>query len=444
VSAFVQVVDAAGNIAVASGKAAWLDTRVPDGTAPTITASVSPAPVDGWIRASSATVTFTCDDGDGSGVASCPLPVTVAGDGSHDVSGTATDMAGNASSTSLSLKLDGTKPAITASVDPAGGSNAATATVTFTCSDGESGLAANACPTPVTVSAEQTTTVTRSVTDIAGNTATATATVKLDRTAPTISAQVLTTPNAAGWFKANVSIQYTCSDGWNTLPAGACPGNASVTADGVSQVKGTVTDAAGNSTTITTTVRLDKTAPVVAITGTAPQFTCTTTDALSGVAKQATLSSGTQRVNGIPMTTASCSGALDAAGNSGSAVSGTAYVAKITFGGFLSPVDAPPMVNTGPAGKTFPVKFKLTGVDGLDISTLAAVTSTTYKSVSCTSMTGTEDPLTTVSASASGLVYDSVAKQYVYTWKTPSTAGCYVFTLTLADKSTYTANFKLK
>ena len=46
------------------------------------------------------------------------------------------------------VKLDGTAPTITASVVPDGWANAASAAVTFTCSDATSGMAAP-CPDPV-------------------------------------------------------------------------------------------------------------------------------------------------------------------------------------------------------------------------------------------------------------------------------------------------------
>jgi hypothetical protein len=85
--------------------------------------------------------------------------------------------------------VDVTPPAITASVEPA--ANAAgwhntDVTVTFDCSDADSGIAT--CPDDVIVDTEgEAQSVTGTATDIAGNSATATVTINLDNTAPVLA-----------------------------------------------------------------------------------------------------------------------------------------------------------------------------------------------------------------------------------------------------------------
>jgi hypothetical protein len=90
-----------------------------DRTPPTISAISSPPPNgNGWDN-SNVTVTFTCNDSL-SGIASCTSPVTVSADGANQViSGTATDIAGNTASASVTINLDKTPPNIKASASPA-------------------------------------------------------------------------------------------------------------------------------------------------------------------------------------------------------------------------------------------------------------------------------------------------------------------------------------
>jgi hypothetical protein len=112
-----------------------------------------------------------------------------------------------------------------------------------------------------------------------------------------------------------------------------------------------------------------------------------------------------------------------------------------TFSGFFSPVDNAPVVNTAKAGSALPIKFSLGGDYGLNIFTSAGPTFTTG---SCTG--GTEDPVTVVAASNSGLTYDATSGVYTYTWKAAKDlAGkCGSFSLNLNDGSTHTVLVKFK
>lgn len=145
---FVQAVDDAGNVGVASGKVAGY-VATGDKTAPTITATVSPAPnAAGWVKGAKATVTFTCSDA-GSGIAegACPAPIEVVASGSTTQSGHVRDKAGNEASVTIGVNLDGSaRPGCQLDRQHQRLVGGHMATVSFTCSDeGGSGLA-GACP----------------------------------------------------------------------------------------------------------------------------------------------------------------------------------------------------------------------------------------------------------------------------------------------------------
>ncbi|MFC4065322.1 Neogenin [Actinoplanes subglobosus] len=281
--------DKAGNTAATSV------TVSVDRTAPAIIAALTgPANGAGWHRAAP-TVTFTCTD-TGSGIADCPADVKVDADGAGQVvTGTAVDKAGNTTTTSVTVNVDKTAPSITAGIDAtpnSAGWYRTAPTVTFACTDATSGLVS--CPEARTVTADGVDqVVTGSTTDKAGNTATTSVTVNVDKTAPKITAALVGTPNSAGWHRTPPTVKFTCTDTGSGIAD--CPADATVDADGAAQVvTGTATDKAGNISTVSVTVNVDKTVPVITTTvdgsandagwyRTAPTVKFTCTDAGSGI-----------------------------------------------------------------------------------------------------------------------------------------------------------------
>jgi hypothetical protein len=199
------------------------------------------------------------------------------------------------------------------------------------------------------------------------------------------------------------------------------------------------------------TVQIDKTAPVVTVTGVSngasytlgsvPTAGCSTTDALSGVATQATLSVTGGNADGTGSFTATCGGATDNAGNNGSA--SATYTVAYNWTGFFQPVDNLPVVNTVNAGQAIPVKFSLGGNYGLNIFAPGYPAS---QQVSCGGSGGSStSPIEeTVTAGNSSLQYDPGTQRYIYVWKTDKAwAGtCRQLLVKLIDGTEHIALFQ--
>ena len=97
--------------------------------------------------------------------------------------------------------------------------------------------------------------------------------VKVDLWDPLLVPVALTPPDGLnGWYRSDVSLKYFCSDKGSGL-ASACPDNDVLSSEGasVSSPERTVTDVAGRSTSVTTSVAIDKTPPGVTC-GATPTF----------------------------------------------------------------------------------------------------------------------------------------------------------------------------
>ena len=217
---------------------------------------------------------------------------------------------GGPATQSVTVKLDKTKPTISAAgAPPANGAgwNNSDVTVHFTCADALSGIPAAACPADQVLGSEgaAVSSTAQTVTDAAGNVSDLSnvVTVKLDKTRPSVA--VTGVSNGA---------QY--------------------------------------------------------VSGAVPVAGCQTSDALSGVATSATVAVTTTGTNGVGSFTAVCTGAIDVAGNQQAAPVSATYSVVYGFGGFLSPL---PKSTLAKSGSTIPVKFRLTNAQGQPIAnTLAA------------------------------------------------------------------------
>jgi hypothetical protein len=116
------------------------------------------------------------------------------------------------------------------------------------------------------------------------------------------------------------------------------------------------------------------------------------------------------------------------------------------FIGFLDPVDNT-MVNTGKAGRTYPIKWQLTDSSGNFIPDLGTFKSLTYQKIACGTLASelTDALETAVPTGDTSVRYDSTTNQFIYNWTTPKDAtlpACYTLSLTLDSGPVHTADFK--
>jgi len=280
--------DRAGNIETPSPSVTFKIDKTP----PSVQAAALPsANPNGWNN-TNVTVSFTGTDA-GSGIDFCAGLITLIGDGAgQSASGTCTDKAGNVSTpaTITGINIDKTPPTLgfvapSPAPNPAGWNNT-NISIAFTPADRPSGVASTSLSSPLSLTTEGAfVSGTVTVTDKAGNSATFTSpTVKIDKTPPALTAQSTPLPNANGWNNTSVTTSFPAADALSGLRTVSGP--IITTTEGAAQpVTGTATDLAGNLSSMTVLLSIDKTAPEAynqfdAVTKTLQVFG---RDALSGV-----------------------------------------------------------------------------------------------------------------------------------------------------------------
>jgi hypothetical protein len=274
------VSDEAGNSTSASVSGLHIDRTAP------ITTATLPIPDsdNGWY-ASAATVNLSASDNlsgidttyykvDNGTAQAYTGPFAEGLEGVHTVTFWSTDDAGNVENAagagnSVTIRVDTTKPTISGSRQPAAnaaGWNNEPVTVSFACADSGSGIAT--CTDPVTKSTQGANqSVTGTATDRVGNSSSATVGgIGIDLTNPALSGAATTAPNAAGWYKGDVTVHWTCSDDLSGV-AGSCPADSTVSGEGDNlSASASVSDKAGNQTGATVDgIKIDRRGPVASV-----------------------------------------------------------------------------------------------------------------------------------------------------------------------------------
>ena len=164
-------------------------------------------------------------------------------------------------------------------------------------------------------------------------------------TAPPVATPAINAGTAGqnGWYTSPVTVAWNWADD-GTIVQTACSRFTTSRTDGNPvTLTASCTDLAGNKAQANFAVKIDTTPPAVTVLGVTggriyvlhavPKPGCLTTDVLSGVAQQAVVTVSTSGTNGVGAFTATCSGAIDNAGNHQAAPVRASYTVAYGFGG---------------------------------------------------------------------------------------------------------------
>jgi len=213
-----------------------------------------------------------------------PFRFIVPGSGFFHVIARAFDAAGQSTaddeefftSATCTQQTDLTPPEVTATVTGTPGTAGwytSAVTVNWQVEDLESGIAdASGCETTLLTSDTTGVTLTCSATNGAGMTTTQSVTVRIDQTAPQISAVRAPEANANGWNNTPVTVTFACIDATSGLAAGSLSSPVDISSEGQGQsADGSCADVAGNVASMTVTnINIDMGAPTVTASASLP------------------------------------------------------------------------------------------------------------------------------------------------------------------------------
>jgi hypothetical protein len=248
-SVFGSVTDKAGNSASTTVSGINIDK-----TAPAITAALDKTAVNGWFNIVTGvpTVSFSCSDALSGLVGACPAPHEFGEGVNQSYNQSISDKAGNTASAGVSgVNVDTVAPSINASVSPArpasGWWNIASGapTVSYTCSDGTSGIAS--CTAAYLFPEGENQTHGGTAVDTAGNSAsTGVSGIDVDLTAPTL-AWVGGPADGGNYYFGSVPAAPTCSAADALSGPNGCAVTGYETTVGSHTMTAAAADKAGNT-----------------------------------------------------------------------------------------------------------------------------------------------------------------------------------------------------
>jgi phage replication-related protein YjqB (UPF0714/DUF867 family) len=300
--------------------------------------------------------------------------------------------------------------------------------------------------------------------------------IGVDQDPPLTSAEV-PQANPAGWYNSDVTVTLKASDPGpnasgvaeitysvngmqqppvlNDPPQEPFSTKVQVTAEDETAIVYSAADHAGNKAgTKTVTIKLDKTPPTITISSPADKASYTLKEQVIAQYSCADpegskLKSCTGTVDNDAFIDTSTFGpktfVVDAEDNAGNKNSKThAYNVFFKFDGFFDPIKQKwPELNERNAGSAVPVKFSLSGNQGLDVFAPGYPKS---EQIACGSTAEVEDKEPTQSTGGSSLTYDPRSDQYHYNWKTEKAwqGTCRQLVVKLKDGSFRRTNFQFK
>ena len=438
-----------------------------DSTPPLITPNVNGTlGANGWFT-SDVSISWSIVDNESSVSSSSGCgSTTIDGDTTGTTLACTATSAGGTSSQSVTIKRDATKPTINGVASPApngDGWNNTDVTVSFSCGDNLAGVAS--CGPDRTLTSEGTgQSATGTAVDAAGNSDTATTSgINIDKTAPDVTASPsLAAIDVGGtdWYKDTVDFAWAATDpdlsdsspgsGVKTGPTPAVSTfNTTATGQSASSEASDYAENAGTGNV--SGINVDADAPAAQFTdcptsplilgSVAPTIHWTASDLGSGL-ESAASGSVTLDTSTVDSRTANSPAPQDNVGHTGTAA-GCTYSVIYDWHGFFSPVENPNAWNSAKAGQSIPIKFNLGGDQGLNIlaSGFPRITQ-----VTCPSSGTPPDPIEEYATTTanSKLIYDALADQYNYVWKTDKmwASKCFRLDVKFIDNTTHSAYFK--